>query len=270
MTALGDAAVVYAGRGWAVFPVKACGKTPLTAHGCKDATTDAATVTAWWSRWPQANVGIATGAASGLVAIDLDVPDGGETFMELQRRHGPAGSPLWARTGSGGWHALYAHPGVDIPNSAGRLGSGVDIRGDGGYIVAAPSVHPSGGRYRWHDEPSDPGPMTAWLVRLARPPARRPVRPVRLAGDVSRYAAAALEAEAAAVAAAVDGTRNHTLNRAAFNLGTLVGTGQLNSEDVAGVLVDAALAAGLSAGEASRTVASGLDAGTAHPRKVAS
>lgn len=122
-------------------------KTPLTAHGFKDATTDAAIVASWWTTWPDANVGVATGAVSGIDVVDLDLakgdtPAGRTTLAALEHQYGEFNT-LSVATGSGGVHLYFAHrDGVGC--SAGRL-PGIDVRGDGGYVVAPPSVHPSGG-----------------------------------------------------------------------------------------------------------------------------
>ena len=158
------AALAYASQGWPVFPchtptVLGCscgrpgctspGKHPRTRNGVHDATTDRATVAGWWRRWPDANLAVATGQRSGIVVIDLDPRHGGHhAWRRLTAGHPSIGAPLVA-TGSGGWHLWFAHPGRPVPNSAGRLGPGIDVRGDGGYVIAPPSVHASGARYRW-------------------------------------------------------------------------------------------------------------------------
>ncbi|NLE75621.1 MAG: hypothetical protein GX605_02565, partial [Chloroflexi bacterium] len=139
------AALAYAARGWAVFPCKPRGKEPLTPHGCKDATTDAARVRAWWAKWPRANVGIACGP-SGLVVLDVDGDAGRASWAQL----GQSGQTPTATTGKG-QHLYYQANGHHVGNSAGKLGPGLDVRGAGGYVVAPPSVHPSGAVYAWAD-----------------------------------------------------------------------------------------------------------------------
>jgi putative DNA primase/helicase len=147
--------------GWQVFPLhslrdgictcgnSACaspGKHPRTAHGLKDATTDPEQIRAWWEQWPDANIGIATGAESDLVVIDVDPRHGGtlEALGELP-------PTLTVHTGGGGWHLYLNYPdGMTIRNSAStKLGQGIDVRGEGGYVVAPPSLHVSGQRYTW-------------------------------------------------------------------------------------------------------------------------
>lgn len=144
-------ALAYAERGWPVFPLKVRSKEPATAQGFKDASTDPDTIQAWWAATPDANIGIPTGAASGLFVVDLDDKDGrdgSQHWSDLAAMHGGDGAPLEHNTGSGGLHLVYRHV-EGLRNSAGKLGVGIDTRGEGGYIVAAPSVHPSGGRYVW-------------------------------------------------------------------------------------------------------------------------
>jgi Bifunctional DNA primase/polymerase, N-terminal len=181
---LAEAALGYAQSGLAVFPChsladgacscgkpgcKNAGKHPRSEHGLGDATTDTATIEAWWDRWPDANVGIRCGAASGLVALDVDVQHGGAgSLKELERRHGELPPTAETLTGGGGKHLLFLHPAVEVRNSAGKLGAGLDVRGDGGYIIAPPSVHASGRVYRW-SRPLERGlaPLPTWMLEDA-------------------------------------------------------------------------------------------------------
>jgi hypothetical protein len=290
-----QAAVTYANAGWAVLPVAgivnghcSCraaamcdqpGKHPLGRHGLREATTDLEQIRRWWQKWPAASVAVRTGTISGLVVVDIDPAHGGaETMAKLHHdavlRPGNLATPT-VRTGGGGMHLFYRHPGGNIPNTAGRLPKlgalpGVDLRGDGGYIILAPSLHRSGRRYQWDDAASG---ELAELPHWARPtpPQPRPSpRPGQSMTDaaISRYARAAVEGEAAAVRSAVEGTRNATLNRAAFKLGTLVGAGAVDETTVEAVLLEAGTAAGLGGIEAARTVRSGLAAGIARPREI--
>jgi hypothetical protein len=155
------AAAAYIVRGWRVFPLN--GKVPYPGtHGCKDATLDPNALLAW----PRdGNVGIATG--NGLVVLDID-GGGADTLHELEREHGPLPATPTVKTG-GGQHYYLATEGL-VANSAGRIGRGIDVRGDGGYVVAPPSIHPSGRRYEWDVHPDDV-PLAAapdWVV--AHPP----------------------------------------------------------------------------------------------------
>lgn len=148
---LARAALDYPERlGFAVFPCKPRDKTPLATHGCKSATVDPVRIRAWWERHPEANVAIATGDRSGIVVLDVDPRHGGDkSLTELQLKYGPLPDAPRVWTGGGGSHIYFAHPGRAVRNSAGKIGSGLDIRGDGGYVVAPPSIHSSGEIYRW-------------------------------------------------------------------------------------------------------------------------
>jgi hypothetical protein len=169
--------------GWAVGPAhtaiadectcgnpdcKSPGKHPLTPHGVTDATTDPAIITAWWHRYPWANVFIATGAESGFFVLDVDKDKGGEeTLTGLEDEHGHLPETPQARTGGDGRHILLQHPGYHVPNRVGFL-PGLDIRGDGGYIIASPSIHKSGRRYAWEIRPDEVqlAPSPPWLLDL--------------------------------------------------------------------------------------------------------
>jgi len=263
------AALGYAARGWAVFPCAERGKVPITSRGCLEATTDRAQVERWWSRTPGANVGIACGRASGIVVVDLDGEDGIATWGRLIEQGSPRTAV--AQTGSGGWHVFYAlPPGERARNTARRLGPGIDTRGDGGYVVAAPSVHPSGGRYAWRrDIPLAAAP--AWLLEAVRRPRQveAPAPVVRMPGlGPSAYARAALERGCEEVRGAGQGARNHTLNAVAYSLGRLVGAGEIGRDEVEHHLVHAARDAGLDGAEIMPTITSGVRAGMAEPRAV--
>lgn len=151
----------YAREGFAVFPLKPRGKEPLTANGCKAAVTDAEQIGRWWARWPDANIGIATGSASGgLVVVDVDVDDergidGAQSLRLWESEFAPLPDTLMALTGRGGTHYFFRSS-REVRNRAGLL-EGVDVRGEGGYIVAPPSVHPNGRRYEW-EASSEPAP----------------------------------------------------------------------------------------------------------------
>ena len=147
---LRSAALKYAAQGLSVFPCKPRGKTPLTKHGLKDATCDLDQIKAWWDRWPEANVAIATGAISGTIVLDVDPRHGGDdSLATLEASFGKLPETPTVLTGGGGLHIYFRHPGIEIPNSAGRVGPGIDVRGDGGYVIAPPSIHASGNEYLW-------------------------------------------------------------------------------------------------------------------------
>jgi Bifunctional DNA primase/polymerase, N-terminal/Primase C terminal 1 (PriCT-1) len=185
--ALLDAALSYAARGWHVFPChtptptgcscrRKCdrvGKHPRSKNGLKDATTDEAQIRRWWQMWPEANVAIRTGAVSGLVVLDNDIYKGGDTSLrELERSYSAMPETVLSLTGGGGEQSFFQHPGSPVKNGVDALGVGLDIRGDGGYVIAPPSLHRSGTRYVWEvaHEPDDTplAPMPDWLRGLCQ------------------------------------------------------------------------------------------------------
>jgi putative DNA primase/helicase len=144
----------------------------LVPHGLKDASSNPAVVKGWFGGFATNNIGIATGAVSGIVVIDVDTRHGGnQSLRELETKHGALPTTLRWRTGGGGEHILFRHPGGTIRNSAGQLGAGLDVRGDGGYIVAPPSRHKSGNYYVLPDGQPFNTPLAqppAWLLNLLR------------------------------------------------------------------------------------------------------
>ena len=156
------AALSYAKRGIPVFPCEPGGKRPLTYNGFWDGTTNLNRVKAWWDRWPDANVGVPTGKGSRLLVLDVDPRDGGpESLAALERENGPLPETARARTGGGGVHVFFRYPAEkEVRNSAGWLGLGLDVRGEGGYVVVPPSL--TQGSYEWIDR-SRPV-EAAWLV----------------------------------------------------------------------------------------------------------
>lgn len=167
-----DSALAYATRfSWPVFPLRRRGKEPqgnLVPNGVLQATTDEATIRAWWNRAPGSNIGLACGHA--FFVVDVDPRNGGdETLGALEAKHGQLPETVRGLTGGGGWHLLFQVPaGTRLKGS---LGEGVDIKSAGGYIVAPPSVHPSGRAYAWDvgAHPTEVEIATApdWLLRLA-------------------------------------------------------------------------------------------------------
>jgi hypothetical protein len=186
-------AVRYAKRGWHIYPVwgivegacacpegKACrsaGKHPLgilVPNGIKDATTDVSTIERWWRKHPKANIGLATGKASGVVAVDLDVKngrDGDAALLNLEKHNARLPKTVHSATGGGGWHILLAYPAnADIKNSVDALGAGIEVKADGTGIILPPSRHVSGNRYTWADNRSpdecDLAAAPGWLLEL--------------------------------------------------------------------------------------------------------
>ena len=166
------AALDYLGRGWSVIPIRKNKKRPaIRWQQFQHDYPNEQVVHDWFSRWPKANVAIVTGELSGIVVLDVDKQHGGDASLEqLERENQPLPDTLEVRTGGGGRHLYFTHPGVRVRNRVGVL-PGVDIRGDGGCIVAPPSMHPSGKRYKWvkqHDpDNTPPAPLPEWLRRIA-------------------------------------------------------------------------------------------------------
>lgn len=191
---LREAALRYARVGWYVFPVHSaqdarcsCGKIacanpakhPRTANGMLDASRDTAQITAWWGAWPTANIGIAT-EPSSLAIVDVDAKSGGLDSLEsLIQRYGRLDDTMCVLTGGGGQHFLYAAGTHVVASRATAFGSqypGIDMRGKGGYVIAPPSSHISGGQYLWEQSsPPKPLPLPFWIVELCGVAARAPI-----------------------------------------------------------------------------------------------
>lgn len=180
---IGQAALAYAARGWSVVPAEPRGKRPIVAwQEFQQRIASAEEIAAWFRHWPRANVAIVTGAVSRLVVLDIDSRHEGSASLEqLALAHGPLPRTQEALTGGGGRHLYFTHPGGTVRNRVG-LAAGIDLRGDGGCVVAPPSVHPSGRRYAWVEArgPHDalPAPMPRWLDEWVRADPRHPGHPV--------------------------------------------------------------------------------------------
>lgn len=189
-------AIHYSELNWPVFPCNR-DKSPRTARGFKDATTNRQKIDTWWRINPFAGIGIATGQKSGLFVLDVDRKGGGlESLNWLIAEHGHLISDkrflIVSRTGGAGLHYLFKRPRGDSWKSCAGLWPGIDIRCDGGYIIAPPSEHPSGKRYKWATEPHHEMRLTfppQWiLTRLAARdiqarPEPKPLRAIPSNGD---------------------------------------------------------------------------------------
>ena len=144
-------------------------KHPRTRNGLKAATTDVGKIQSWWKAHPDANIGILTGAESGLVVIDVDLAHGGvESMQSLAERLGNLPPHPMVQTGGGGFHAFFRHPGRPVKSRIG-IADGVDIRADGAYVVGPYSVHISRNVYSWKIQPDRIAPPElpeAWLAWL--------------------------------------------------------------------------------------------------------
>ncbi|MGD0777492.1 MAG: bifunctional DNA primase/polymerase [Candidatus Solibacter sp.] len=171
-------ALTYAKQGWRIHPLHgaadgkcSCGKGDCSKKGKhprikdwpKAATTEESLIRQWWAAWPDANIGVATGLGSGVFVIDVDGPTGLSTLEKWKREHDWQAGTLTAITGRGS-HLYFRQSDRKVPTSAGKLGKGIDVRGDGGYVVAPPSTHASGHRYAWKDAERSVAAAPSWLT----------------------------------------------------------------------------------------------------------
>jgi hypothetical protein len=245
-----QAALDYARSNIPVFPCNPIDKKPLTPNGFKDATADEAQIREWWRKWPNAMIAAPTGSACGMWVTDLDLDlvkkvDGMATLAQLIAQHGEMAKTLMTITPRGGRHLIFTWDSkIEIRNSAGKIGPGIDVRGEGGYVCLPPSRNADGGVYQWDPDGADQAVAAPdWLIELAR--AKPKTRD-------KAWARAALERECKAVAAAQPGTRNNTLNTAAFNLFQIVAGGGLDEREVHDRLLEAAQTCGLVADDGAR------------------
>ena len=273
------------------------GKHPRLTGWQGKATTDEAQIRAWWTKWPEANIGVPCGPEPGLVLLDIDSESAKNEIEAYADKHSITTakddlSTTTAKTGNG-WHLIFGWTDEceQLSNIVGVV-EGLDIRTDGGQFVAPPSHHPSGIYYTWLKSPWDvpPKPLPGWLLtfitessttakhkatfaknaaKLERMAAdSKKKRAVRNKHDGSRemaYAEAALAKEIKSVMEAREGTRNKQLNSSAFALGRFVGAGILGTGMVEGELKAAAMGVGLKPDEIRKTIASGLDDGEKMP-----
>jgi hypothetical protein len=301
-TAIGYAALDYAARGLAVFPLWNCvdgvclcgdgatcgspGKHPRTARGLKDATLRPEAIRAWWRRWPDANIGLPAGD-NGYAIVDVDPRHGGDDNLRALARwaHKRHGVDLYAthtvHTGSGGLHLYYRQPPGGIKTIARAFGAdGLDTRGRGGYVVAPPSIHATGRPYTLRGHlAGQPAPWPAILTRLMdtrpfTPPTTgggvgvRDTSPIRSESREQRWAQRGLTAECDHLRNLPPGDRNNQLNHAAYKMGRRIAAGWIDETTVADALHAAAsswLGQQCTDREILATIASGLTAGKAAP-----
>jgi hypothetical protein len=167
---LTKAALDYGRLGWSVIPIESCGDRPLLSWQVyQHRRPDPTEIAEWFRRWPDANIAIVTGVVSGLLVVDMDLRHGADaTLATWERKYGPIPETVEALTGAGGRHLYFSHPGDMLHNRAG-IAPGVDLNGDGGYVVAPPSTHAGGEPYRWVRSP-DVCPLAKlpdWLKELS-------------------------------------------------------------------------------------------------------
>lgn len=283
-------AVRYARLGWPVFPLQPRAKVPFPGtNGYKDATTDLERVAAWWHRHPDSNIGLATGVAFDVFDLDRYGTEDGQadSFDEIEAA-GFLDTLKWvveeetdlvvAKTGKG-LH-IYVQP-TGAGNRAGFIPT-CDWRGRGGYVVAPPSIHPSGEPYLWlctvngdlPPLPAAPDELATAAAGTRRTDKQPPAGPsadliafasIGLTGGTTPYGRAALDSACAQITEAPAGQRNHTLNAAAYSVWRLVAGGEIDETDAALELAAAAARCGLGGREAERTIASARS-GLADPK----
>jgi hypothetical protein len=174
MTPLGSAALRLAGKGFAVFPLRPRSKEPYrddkffrTVGGYKCASRDPALIEFWWDRQPEANIGLATGSVSGIWVLDLDGDDDEAWLHEQEIEHGETVPPTVEVITGKGRHLYFRYPyGIDVRNTQDRDDM-PDVRGNGGYVLLPPSLHPSGRAYAWSVDSADSfADAPDWLIKI--------------------------------------------------------------------------------------------------------
>lgn len=284
------AALEYAAQGWHVFParIKDGSKRSFIAGKANGgarwgATSDPETIRRYWQEFPAALLGITTGADSGFFVIDADTPEGHDkdgvgTLRGWIEDYGPLPDTIEATTPSGGWHVYFRWPDdLEIRNSESKLASGIDVRGEGGMVLAPPTIKPGTGKaYRWKNPPGffDLSDCPEWLLDKIRAAQAEKVSERAISngglqidtGTATAWAEKALRDELVKLFAAPEGQRNGTLNSCAFNLGQIVAGGELTEATVKARLSAAAAGIGLEPGEIAATIESGFQAGAKTPR----
>jgi Bifunctional DNA primase/polymerase, N-terminal len=265
-----NSALEYAKRGWFVFPCRPRTKEPAIERGFYNSTTNPETIKRYWSERDR-NVGIRTGVASGFWVLDIDGDDGAASLRALEVKHGrlPATREVITERGRHLWFRCTR----EVKCSTSKIAPGIDTKGDGGYVMAPSSIHPSGHRYAWLNDSIELAIAPDWLLDALRKPIPLPTseRSLPQVRGPSRYGRAALERECKSLAAMLPDTgRNSALNLKAFRLGQLVAGGELFLDEVIKHLLYACFRNQLVADTSQRavlaTIASGLNAGMKSPR----
>lgn len=282
------AALAYAGFGWQVFPLMPGKKEPAIKGGFKAASVDPDQIRAWWEKNPSYNIGIRTGSGSGVMVLDVDCKelDGEAELSRLIAAHGPLPETPWQWTGQGEhgrgkqFFFCWFEGARNTAGSKGGLAPGIDTRGEGGYVVAAPSLHPSGVHYQWEAKPSRTPLAQAptWLINWFAQRAAARAAPLVLephsrpdwSSIPDAYVRGALTREYNEMSGQGRGGRNARLNAGAYALGQLVAAGALSRSEAERCVRAAAEANGWAreSGPAlvEAMICSGLEAGMAKPR----
>jgi hypothetical protein len=253
-------ALPYIEMGWQVFPTRP-DKRPLCPHGRNDATTVALTIEDWSDKFPDANVSIKTGEASGICVIDIDSEEGELWISSINRSWNKLPDTAVALSGRGR-HLYYTYPRLlPLKSADGKLAPGVDIKAAGGSITAPVSLHASGKLYQWVTPPFGRHlpiiPM--WIVMALAKQAPKLGRRSDYEGKPpsDEHIKRLLDS----VASAPEGQRNHTLNKISFIFGLMVKDGHMVDNQAFNYLLGASAAAGLDQHESTATIRSGLRSG---------
>ena len=281
-----ERALEYAAQGWPVFPCRSADefdsdtgevlpeKSPLISNGFRGATLNERLIRELWKRNPDAVIGVPTGERIDAWVLDLDLKtnaNGREWLAEIEAANDPLPDTMRVATANGGEHIFFKYvPGV---RNRGRLGAGVDVRGEGGFVVGAGSVMADGREYRLlNDHPVADAPD--WLLALVLPPPPTETRSDYHyePGENQAYVERAMEYELSELASTQPGNRGYQLNASAFSIGQLVGAGAVSRDEAEHGLYAAAVSCGVvqkdGEREARAKIRRGLDSGIRQPRNI--
>ncbi len=280
-------ALSYNDKAWPVFPCRshaeenvdpATGeiitlgeKAPLTPNGFKGATLNRPLIERMWTKFPDAAVGLPTGEKTGFFALDIDNKPGGangfDWLAEMEAEHGPLPDTARVTSPNGGLHIYFKY--VVGTRNRGALGAGVDIRSEGGYVLAAGSTMANGRSYKWETDTREIAEAPAWLLDLLLPKSAPAHTQYSLSAATNNaYVDAAVDRELSDLAGAPMGSRNNALNDAAFSIGTIVGAGALGEAEARALLQDVARGWGRDWSRCCKTIENGLKAGIQNPRHI--
>lgn len=284
-----DIALSYAAQGWPVFPCRPADdfdpetgevlpeKAPLISNGFRGATTNERVIRELWKRHPDAVIGVPTGERTNVWVLDLDVKanaNGHEWLEAAEAANEPLPYSARVQTANGGTHIFFRY--VEGVRNRGKLGAGVDVRGEGGFVVAGGSVMADGRAYNWLDDTGQETVVDApqWLLDLVLPPVNtyRAGDWQYTSGSNDGYVKRAVELELSELACSPPGNRGYQLNASAFALGTMVGAGALPRSEAEHWLYAAAVTCGVAQADGEREtwakIRRGLDAGEKQPRHI--
>ena len=239
-----DIAMFYAQNNIKTFPVKKQGKSPLCPNGFKSATVDKVVLQEWNKKFPDCNIGIPTGQINNLFVVDIDGEQGFESLNRLELIYGKLDAPT-VMTGKGK-HLYFKMPeNVELKCSTSKIADHIDIRANGGYVVAPPSVHENGHQYTWENFIPNQGfpEAPSWLISLITNAEKQPLPVSDVLEEISN---------------APQGQRNDTLYRRAISLINRSKKEYLNMNDVKQDIINAAMLSGLSKEESIKTFENAL------------